>query len=477
MHTVAIVGRPNVGKSLLFNRLAGRAVSLVHDQPGVTRDRVTAAVRIGGVPATLIDTGGIGLGDAVDLGAEIEAEAALAIAAAGVIVWVVDGREGRAPLDSVLERKLRRAGKPVIIAANKIDEASQLHRTGEFHNLGFEAFPVSAAHGTGFAAFASAIAARLSELPPEDAPVPPGQTRPIRVAFVGRPNVGKSSLLNAVLGETRVIVSAIAGTTRDEIEVPLPARPGAAARAFLLVDTAGMRRRTRIETALERATTGRTAHAIRRADLCILLLDAADGVTRQDKKIAGLIAAGHKPAIVAINKWDLAQAGQAAVIPAAAAKRGNLKDAFARHVRDGLFFLPHAPVIFTTATEGRGLDDLFAAIERLDAALSQRIPTGPLNRLLQLAQQTQPPPERNRRRFRILYATAPPAEQPFEPPRIVGFCNDPALVSPDWLHFLENRIRAEFKLPGVPLRWEWKGRGAPEKNSAASRAGRARFQT
>src|SRR5580658_6436024 len=301
-HTVAIVGRPNVGKSALFNSLAGRDISLVFDRPGTTRDRLVTAARWRGHPLTLIDTGGIGLEDREGFGDAIAREVELALAAASEIIFVVDAREGLTPLDQTVARHLRKSRRPVFVAANKVDSDKQENLDAEFSRLGFRGvYPVSAAHRRGLDALRDAVMADWGE--PEERTETARPARPTRLAIVGRPNVGKSSLINALMSEPRAIVSPVPGTTRDAVDISYTWQ----GRPFLFIDTAGMRQERRMRDDLERAMTGRTAHAINRADVCILVIDALSGVTMQEKKVASLIQDASAPCLIVVNKWDLAR--------------------------------------------------------------------------------------------------------------------------------------------------------------------------
>ena len=458
---IAIVGRPNVGKSSIFNRLAKRAVSLVHDRAGVTRDRIFAETRLREREVMLIDTGGIGLEDESGFEEAVQKEAALALEVSQLILWVVDARDGCTPLDEEIARKLRRAGQPILVAANKADSVNQQFADADFARLGFgRVIPVSAAHGVGIGELVDAMVSRLPQVTEEEEIA---ERRPVRVAIVGRPNVGKSSFVNALLENQRMIVSEIAGTTRDAIEAPLAARVKGG-DSFVLVDTAGMRQRRRIDDDLELAMTGRAAHAIQQADIVVLMVTADTGLTMQDKKIGALIQKAAKPCLVAVNKWDLAAGMPAVHDPARSRRSQTFAETFEDALRKELFFLSYAPVVLMSALERTGIDAWHKGIAKIARHLRTPIPTGPLNRLVQRVQQVQPPRLKANRRFKILYATCDrPEEEGLRPPRIVGFCNDPRLITKEWLAYLEQMVRAEFPLEGCPLRWTWRGRGTPKQ--------------
>ncbi len=458
MVTIAVVGRPNVGKSLLFNRLVRRDVALVHDRPGVTRDTLATQCRWRGRAVTLVDTGGIGSPEGGALDAMVRREAEFAMAAADVLLWVVDAREGLHPLDASLARALRRASKPIVIAANKADETSGLYLDHEFCRLGFgEAIRVSAAHGHGLRELTEAL---LGAAPETAAPsAPAGSARPLRWAIVGRPNVGKSSLINRLLGSDRALVSEIPGTTRDAVEIPMTETRGPGGASMLVVDTAGMRKRTRLKDTLEARMTARSVHAIHRADLCVLIVDATEGVLEQDRKIAGIIQESQKPLVIAVNKWDLPEAGRWQPPRHAQAVRDlPFKRRFEDAVRRGLFFMGHAPLVFVSAHTGSGIPALLSSVGQTAKTLATPIPTPALNQVVQDALAKQPPPTRHGRAFRIYYATAHQEPGSWNPPRFIAFCNDRRLLVDSWLAFLENKVRAAFRLDGIPILWKWRGR-------------------
>ncbi len=435
--SVAIVGRPNVGKSALFNRLAGRNIAIVHDQPGITRDRISAPSKRGTRPFLVWDTGGIGGAGETELLQEVRTAADAAMREADVIVLVVDAQQGLTPIDQELARLLRRSQRPVILAVNKIDHTNHENLDAEFQRLGFpEILSISAAHGRGIDSLVEAIEERLplstlnSQL----------STSPVlSLAIVGRPNVGKSSLINAILSDPRTIVSAIPGTTRDAVDIAY--RHGE--DDFLLIDTAGIRARGKHSTSVEVFSVMRSERTIRRADLCVLVVDATMGVTSQDKKIAALMQKAHKPSLIVVNKWDLVKP-----------KRGG-KETLARllaETRERLFFLPYAPILVASALTGENVERLFSAIRKIRRAAGERLGTGPLNRLLREAFAANPPPMSANKRMKLFYATQTRGEnRALATPEFVLFVNDPKLLGETYARYLEAQIRGAQAFPGLPM--------------------------
>lgn len=456
-HTIAIVGRPNVGKSALFNCLAGRDISLVFDRPGTTRDRLVTSARWGRQRLTLIDTGGIGVEDREGFGDEIAHEVDLALAAASEIIFVVDAREGLTPLDQTVVRLLRRSQRPVFVAANKVDGDKQANLDGEFLRLGFKGvFPVSAAHRRGLEELRDAITAGWTE-PDETDESAIMPARPTRLAIVGRPNVGKSSLINALVAEPRAIVSPMAGTTRDAVDIAYTWK----GQPFLFIDTAGMRQERRMQDQLERAMTGRTAHAINRADVCILVVDASTGVTMQDKKIAGLIQEAHAPCMIAVNKWDLArEQGDASK---------TREREYYEQVQQDLFFLSYAPVLFLSAKSGERIEGLLKTVGMIAKNRVFRFQTGPLNRVISRAMEKYAPPLVRGRRFKVLYAAQQaPKEGAREIPTLQLFVNSPDLLTPAYERYLDLQLREAFDLRGCPLRFVMRGRTTEGREKSRS---------
>lgn len=461
---IAIVGRPNVGKSALFNRIVGRRIAIVHDQPGVTRDRVSAEAEWRGRAFTLVDTGGIGLlrgekaHDVIVRAAMEQVE--LAIASAEVIVLVVDAREGLMPLDHEVAERLRRSGKPVLVAANKADTPETRSFAVEFSELGFErVFPVSAIHGHGVEALMDAATALLpksdavagSAAPAASGADESGATasEPLKLAIVGRPNVGKSSLVNALVGSPRVIVSPVPGTTRDAVDVPLEIETDGVRQRYVLIDTAGIRKPRRIADSIEFFSVRRAEHSIERCDIAVLVLDAEAGIVEQDKKIAGKILEAQKACVIAVNKWDLFE-------EAVRAKRdtGGLPPgmpttlaAFAEWVQRQLFFLDFAPVIFTSATTGFHLDRLLEAVRYVAAQLQQKIPTALLNRALHDAVERRPPASRAGHRLKFFYAT----QVRTVPPTFLLFVNRQELLTEPYKKYLADALRRAFGYEGCPI--------------------------
>jgi GTPase len=468
---IAIVGRPNVGKSALFNRLVGRRIAIVHDQPGVTRDRISAEAEWRGRPFSLVDTGGIGLlrGEKVSdpiVQAALE-QVRLAIESADTILLVVDAREGVMPLDREVASRLRESGKPVIIAANKVDTARQADPVSDFAELGFDRiFPVSAIHERGIDDLMNATVALLpaepsvpaTEDPASTSPsTSPGSQKPLRLAIVGRPNVGKSSIINALTQSARVIVSPIPGTTRDSVDVPFEVETDGVRQPYLLIDTAGIRKERRVHDSIEFYSVKRAEAAIARCDIAVLILDAESGILEQDKKIAAKITAEPKPCILVINKWDLFQhtideaQRQQPSSPRRPSRHNpqpmtSLAD-FGRWVQKALFFLDYAPVIFTSATTGINLDRLLEAIRYVAAQTRQRIPTALLNRALQQAVERRQPITRDGHFLKFFYAT----QTQQSPPTFLLFVNRDELFSDPYKKYLAGQLRAAFGFEGCPL--------------------------
>ena len=435
---VAIVGRPNVGKSALFNRICGRRIALVFDRPGVTRDRLVADAEWEGRPFVLIDTGGLGLEDGSGLQEAVEREADLAIASAQRVLLVVDGREGLNVLDTEVAKRLRRAGQKVTLVINKMDPGSQGGRSPEFQRLGFgQGMPVSAEHGLGI----GDLMEHIGETWTKKERVKDDRTR---IAVVGRPNAGKSSLVNAWVGIDRTMVAPLAGTTRDAVDVP--ARIGE--HDVLFIDTAGLRQKRRVEDPLEKIMGGRTAHAIDRCHLAVLAVDAVQGVGLVEKKIAGLIQKAQRPCVVAVTKWDLAAQGGEKT------RGANFKNEYEEALRRGLFFLPDVPVAFLSSVKKTGLESLGEAVTQMLKARSLKIGTGELNRVLLRATEARSTPVKSGKKLRVYYATQ--VEGPL--PTLMGFVNSPALMSESYERYLSNRVRDHFQLGGCPLRWKWRGR-------------------
>ena len=459
LSAVAIVGRPNVGKSAIFNRLIGRKIAIVHDQPGITRDRISGICKRGSRPFVLWDTGGIFGAGEKELTAQVRGAAEEALHESDLLLFVVDAKEGLSPIDEELARVLRKSQKPVVLVVNKIDDDKHLPHAVEFDSLGFKSsVAISAEHDRGTSDLIDAIDRHLSS--PSKIEHPGSSIEDsLAVAILGRPNVGKSSLVNSIVCSKRAIVSELAGTTRDAIDI-LYERNG---RGFVFIDTAGIRRRGKQSTSAEIFSVMRAERSIRRADLCILIVDLTAGVTAQDKRIAGLIQKAQKPAIVILNKWDLVKPGR------------NQKEAIAKLVgaaRDQIFFLDYAPVLITSSLTGEHVGKLFALIEKIQRAAGQRVGTGVLNRLLRQAFEANPPPTIRARRLKLFYAAQSKGkeDQPLQPPEFVLFVNDPRLLNQTYTRYLEAFIRRAHPFTGLPIILELRPRA--KSATPASRRGR-----
>ena len=459
MPTVAIVGRPNVGKSALFNRLAGRKIAIVHDQPGVTRDRISAPSKATVHACTLIDTGGIGgnIDDGFD--AQVTIEADIAMQTADLILFVVDAHDGLTAVDQGLAQKLRKAKPPVLLVLNKVDDPKHENALDEFSRLGFEsAIFVSAEHGRNFGQLCDEIDAVIAPLATEiEAVAEVAEVVGIKLAIVGKPNAGKSSLVNAILKNERTIVSEIAGTTRDAIDLPYSFQ----GENFTLIDTAGLRPRGKRDNSVEVFSAMRTEKAIRRSDLCVLVVDLDSGVTAMDRKIAQTIVEEKKPCLIVLNKFDLYHPG--------ANRTARLEEATA-HVRKELFFLHYAPFVACSAKTGGSVEHVLKEALKIRKG-AQNIPgTGQLNRILQHAFEDTPPPidGKLKKRLKLYYATAATNEKYsiIPVPTIVLFVNDKRLMATSYESYLTNRFRAAHPAPGIPIifsvrsrtRTEWEPR-------------------
>ena len=450
---VALVGRPNVGKSTLFNRLVGHRLAVVDDTPGTTRDRIEAESEWNGRAFTVVDTGGIEvLPERVARGGkplsahtplsvasaefipQIREQAEIAIEAADAVVLIVDATSGVTAADEQVAEILRRTSKPVFVAANKADSPQRRDEAVEFYALGLgEVFPISSLHGIGTGDLLDAVVAAF---PPQEAEP---EDESIKIAIVGRPNVGKSSLLNAILGQERAIVSPIPGTTRDALDTRIVWET----LPVTLIDTAGIRRRGHIEVGVEKYSVLRALKAIQRADVALLLIDAMDGVTAQDAHIAGFILEEIKSAVVVVNKWD-----------AVPGKTGKTMNEYTAHVRSTLNFMDYVPVLFVSAKLGTRVDSVLPTAARVQEERLIRIPTGELNRIIREAMEKQAPPTKAGKRLNIYYATQPRTD----PPTFVFHVNDTELVHFSYERYLENQIRAAYGFFGTPLRLSFRRR-------------------
>ncbi len=454
MKTVAIVGRPNVGKSALFNRLAGLNISIVHDLAGVTRDRITAECRRGPQVFQIMDTGGIGANTEDILTEQVQIEASIALDVADLLLFVVDVVEGISPIDQTLATILRRTRKPVILVCNKADSEKRRMGSSEFTKLGFEDIAeVSAVHGFGVDPLVDIISEKLelkeATEAEELAEVERRHNHPLKIAIIGRPNAGKSSLLNAVLGQERAIVSEVAGTTRDSLDIHCTYN----GKQYQLIDTAGIRRQAKVDDDVEIFSIQRSFQAIKRADICLLVVDCAEGAKMQDRKIAQLVLEQRKPCILVMNKFDLFH-------PTAKQKDRleELKEMMSRE----FFFLSYAPLVATSAKEKDNIGKLFVQIEAVRKGAQSRIGTGVLNRLLHQAIENTPGPlGRSRYAFKLLYVTQvgdtdEHAQVPI--PHFVMFANRATKMTESYLRFLESVIRTEWPAPGVPFRMSVRGK-------------------
>ena len=427
---VAIVGRPNVGKSMLFNKLTGRRTSIVEDTPGVTRDRIYGDCEWCGRKFSLVDTGGIEPGTENDMLKFMRRQAEIGILLADCIIMVVDVRSGVTAADMDVATMLRKSGKPVALAVNKCDSVGPTNP---------DLFETSAVHGHGTGDLLDWCLAQFPEETEEEE-----ETDVVSVAIVGKPNVGKSSLLNRILGEERVIVSNVAGTTRDAIDSYFENETG----KYCFIDTAGMRRKSKVDDAIEKFSNLRSIGAIERSDVCLILIDANEGVTEQDTKIAGLVHEAGKAAIIVVNKWDAVEDKQT----------NTMRDKEAEIRRD-LSYMTYAPVVFLSALTGQRVDKLFEVIQEVHKQNTSRVTTGTLNSVLAEATARVQPPTDKGRRLKIYYMT----QAGTKPPHFVIFCNDARLFHFSYQRYLENQIREVFGLQGTPIRITIRQKGDKEE--------------
>lgn len=448
---VALVGRPNVGKSTLFNRLIGQRRAIVEDLPGTTRDRLYGETEWNGVTFTVVDTGGLEIVDSskqrgaqdrpvplstasAGLIEEIRTQAEVAIAEADAIILLVDAIDGLTSADEDIAQVLRRAARPVMVVANKADNEARRQAAVEFYTLGLgEVYPISALHGTGVGDLLDEIVAALPPTPSEEE-----EPEAVKIALVGRPNVGKSSLLNKLLGEDRAIVSPIPGTTRDSIDTYLTWE----GQPLLLIDTAGIRRRGRIDRGIEKYSVLRAVKAISRADVVMLLLDAQDVVTAQDAHVAGYILEENRSVIVLVNKWDVVE------------KDTYTLDAYTQRIRGELKFLDFVPVLFISALTGQRVDKILPLALQVCQERTRRIPTGELNRLVEEIKVRHPAPHKGGRQLNLMYAT----QAGIDPPTFVFFVNDARLVHFSYERYIENQIRRQYNYLGTPIKLVFRSR-------------------
>ena len=437
---IAIVGRPNVGKSALFNKLIGQRVSIVEDTPGVTRDRIYGESDWNGRKFILIDTGGIEPRTDSEILTFMREQAEIAISHADVIVFLTDIKTGLTASDQEVAGMLQRSGKPIVLAVNKMDSTGNVDPDFyEFYNLGLgDPIAVSAVHGHGTGDLLDEC---VKYFPPEGDDEEDDDR--IQVAIIGKPNVGKSSLTNKILGQQRTIVSNVAGTTRDAIDSYFENETG----KYVFIDTAGMRKKSKVDEAIERYSVLRAQMAIERADVCLILIDAQEGVTEQDTKVAGMAHEAGKASIIVVNKWDLIE------------KDGKTMDKMREDIRRDLGYMTYAPVLFISAMTGQRVERLFELIQYVNNQAATRITTGMLNSVLADAQTRVQPPTDKGRRLKIYYMT----QAGIKPPHFICFCNDARLFHFSYQRYLENQIRSVFGLEGTPIRMTIRQKGDKEE--------------
>ena len=437
---VAVVGRPNVGKSTLFNALAGSNISIVKDTPGITRDRIYADITWLNRTFTLIDTGGIEPDSRDVILSQMRAQAQIAMDTADVIIFLVDVKQGLVDADSKVADMLRRSRKPVVLVVNKVDHFEKyMADVYEFYNLGIgDPFPVSAVNKLGLGEMLEEVASHFGDLPEEDEE----DERP-KVAIVGKPNVGKSSLINKLLGEERLIVSDIAGTTRDAVDTEI----SWGGKEYVLIDTAGVRRKNKVKEELEKYMILRTVSAVERADVVVLVIDAMEGVTEQDAKIAGIAHDRGKAVIIAVNKWDAVEKDDKTIYRVT------------ERIRNVLSYMPYAEILFVSAKTGQRLPKLFETIDMVSENHAMRVATGVLNEIMTEAVALQQPPSDKGKRLRLYYIT----QVSVKPPTFVIFVNSRELMHFSYTRYIENQIRQTFGFRGTPLRFIIRERNEKEK--------------
>ncbi len=424
MPLIALVGAPNVGKSTLFNRMVGSRLSIVEDTPGVTRDRLYGTGEWLTRKFRIVDTGGVEIENR-PFQVQIRAQAEIAIEEADVIVFVSDGKLGVTGDDRVVAKMLYKSGKPVILAVNKIDNADRIADVQEFYSLGLgDPIPVSGVHGIGV----GDVLDRIVSLIPEKSDVDYGDA--ITFSLIGRPNVGKSSITNALLGQQRVIVSDIAGTTRDSVDTPFQSE----GKNYVAIDTAGLNKRGRIFESIDKYAAIRALAAIDRSQVAVMVLDASTGILDQDRHVSGYALEAKKGIVVVVNKWDLAP-------------KGLEQGVFEQEIKSRFKFLDFAQIIFVSAKTGKGIDKIIPAIEAAYEGCNRRIPTSVLNQIVQDAQMMNPAPEFNHGRIKILFSN----QVAVNPPTFIMFCNNPAFAHFSYTRYLENRLRDSFDFSGTPI--------------------------
>lgn len=425
---VAIVGRPNVGKSTIFNRIVGDRLAIVEDKPGITRDRIYSIAEWSGHSFSIIDTGGIELGGDDQIIDSVRMQAELAIEEADVIIFMVEAKSGLTPSDSQVAEMLYRSHKPVVLAVNKVDNLRRQDDIYEFYNLGFgEPFAISGAHGQGIGDLLDAAVALFPNKEEENY-----SDEVIKVAIIGRPNVGKSSLVNAILGQERVIVSPVAGTTRDAIDTPFET----ADKEYVLIDTAGMRKRGKVWENTEKYSVMRAMKAIERSDVALIVINGEEGIIEQDKHIAGYAHEAGRAIIIVVNKWDAVE------------KDDRTMQQFTKQIRDEFLFLSYAPILFLSAKTRQRLHKLLPTVDKVSENHAMRVQTHLLNDIIADAVVMNPPPTDKGRRLRINYIT----QVSVKPPTFVLFVNAPEIMHFSYERYLDNKIRASFNLEGTPIR-------------------------
>ena len=451
---ISLVGRPNVGKSTLFNRLTKSRKALVTDIPGTTRDRKEELVRWGDYRFLLVDTGGMGFGDKGVFSEEVENQIEQAIRESDVIWMLVDIKEGWNPFDATLYRHVVKSRKPHLILVNKADNPARVNQMVEFYQLGSDnLIPISATHGTGIEEALEKTATGCPRILDRTTPQEPASEdegpRPVRVVFLGRPNVGKSSLINHITGQSRMIVSSIAGTTREANEIPL----SVFGKEYLLVDTAGIRRKARTTEYLEKIGVLQSLGALRRVDVAVLVLDGGEDLSMQDAKIAQYIQDHHRAVVLAVNKWDLALKGHSG-------RRQKIREKeIEDHIRQRFRFIDHASIVRTNALDGTGMRKLFREIDNAAAQFRKRIQTADLNRVVQSAMIRLPPPGRGRSPGKVFYGL----QTRSAPPTFKFFTSFPELISESYTRFMQNQIRFHFGFNGSPIRIQWEGKNKKEE--------------
>ena len=429
---VAIVGRPNVGKSTLFNKLAGKRISIVQDTPGVTRDRVYAEAEWLNHTFTMIDTGGIEPENQDIIVKQMRRQANIAIETADVIMFVVDGKEGLTAADNEVATMLRKSKKPVVLVVNKIDNLKDEENAWEFYNLGIgDPVAISAGQGKGLGDMLDMVVSHFDSIASTEE-----EEEDIKIAMIGKPNVGKSSLINRLLGEERLIVSDIAGTTRDAIDSKIESEFG----KFTLIDTAGLRRKSKVKEEIERYSVIRTLAAVERADVCILMIDATEGVTEQDTKVAGIAHDEGKACIFVINKWDLIEKDNKTL--------GN----YTNEIRDMFPFMNYAPILFVSAKTNQRMNRILDTVDQVAAEHSKRISTSQLNDVIGEAVMLNQPPSDKGKRLKIYYG----AQTGVKPPKITLYINNKELTHFSYQRYLENKIRENFGFEGTSMQFEYK---------------------